>query len=520
MERRIQVRHAIFALVVLGTVLSTAQASTLKQLHVITRHGARMPLPKEAATLEEDKVGSILTRLGQEQHYSLGVWLRTRYEDSGFFDKYVPTLARLESSPFDRTIVSANSLALGLFPESARIGGASNASNAALVPLEPARIPVYSQSDHNDIHIRAYQNCPVFTDNLSKLYDSIEWKNLEATHHNLLSQLATLVPRLADEDTMTKTNKLPFISLENLWNVYDEIHVAKTECTESPYAKTCLELPDPTIRDIVDDDRWLELETLAHQAEYMKYGPTAGGNLLGSNLLWRILARTPTPGQFYLYSAHYPTLLGMFTTLQEELQQPSDVLVLPDYASALIFEIYEDITTKEQTVSVLYKDGSQDSVEYLSLQLCTHTTTPVSGAKTSCPLTDLLHWASKNTLATEDDWCTACGNDSTDVCMKAALEEKGCRSPLANGLFGQEDNRDQLAGLIIATLVIGILFGMMLLAIVGRCCTRKSVMAKAQDNEPQVSSSSSSPVPSTDVETVGIEQPVEKPDAVDSGVMS
>lgn len=484
----------------------------MKQLHVITRHGARMPLPKEATTLEEDKVGSTLTPLGQQQQYSLGVWLGARY--SGFFDKYDPTLARLESSPFDRTIVSANSLALGLFPASARIG-AYGASEFALLPMPPANIPVYSQSDHNDIHIRAYQNCPVFTENLSKLYDSTEWMNLEATHHDLLSQLATLIPRLADEDTMTKTNNLPFISLENLWNVYDEIHVAKTECAENPYAFACLELPDPTIRDIVDDNRWLELETLAHQAEYMKYGQTTGGNLLGSNLLWRILARIPTPGQFYLYSAHYPTLLGMFATIQE---QPSDVLVLPDYASALIFEIYEDVTTKEQKVFVLYKDGSQDSVEYLSLRLCTHTTTPISGA-TSCPLTDLLNWASKNTLTTEDAWCTACGNDTTDVCMKAAMEEKRCSSPLATGLFGQEDNSDQLAGLTIATFVVGILFGMILFAVVGRCCTRRSAMAKVQENESQPSSSSND-VSSTDVETVAIEQPVEKPHGIDSGLMS
>ena len=40
----------------------------LKQVHVVTRHGARTPLPKNAETLVE-QAGSTLTPIGQKQLY-------------------------------------------------------------------------------------------------------------------------------------------------------------------------------------------------------------------------------------------------------------------------------------------------------------------------------------------------------------------------------------------------------------------------------------------------------------------
>ncbi len=55
--------------------------------------------------------------------YDLGVWLRQTYNTNGFLEFYNPSLHRLDSSNLDRTLTSANSLSLGLFPLNAQAGG-------------------------------------------------------------------------------------------------------------------------------------------------------------------------------------------------------------------------------------------------------------------------------------------------------------------------------------------------------------------------------------------------------------
>ena len=428
----------------------------LKQLHVITRHGARTPLQKEAATLSEDDVGSTLTPLGQKQHYDLGLWLRDRYSETGWFDEYDPALAKFESSALDRTLVSANSLALGLFPPSARMGQ-QEADFSELLPVPPANIPVYSHSQKNDIYIRAYSNCNVFKQRLKDLYQNFEWKNIEENHEPLLRDLGNALPQFADP---TRS----IVPLENLWNAYDAVHVAKTECDDNPSSLTCLELPDPLIRNVVSEETWLELETAAHQAEYIKYGGEVAGSMLGSNLLWRILSRISSDGKFFHYSAHYPTILGMFSTLEEEPVSS----VLPEYASALIFEVYEDLSQSTETVRIIYKEGNIDGVQSLSLRLC-----PALDDNFACPVPEMILWAEKNTLKTPEDWCSACGNTEADVCVAAALEGQ---CSLVNDLSQLVENGDRQAEMAVAGMfAIGMIFGMCAFALCNSCfCNRKS----------------------------------------------
>jgi hypothetical protein len=98
---------------------SVAAEMRLKQLHVITRHGSRYALTKTQTLVEGTGEGT-LTPLGQEQMFDLGVWLRTFYTSSSLFELFDPSKVHLQSSAFERTVTSANSLALGFFPQSAR----------------------------------------------------------------------------------------------------------------------------------------------------------------------------------------------------------------------------------------------------------------------------------------------------------------------------------------------------------------------------------------------------------------
>ena len=63
-----------------------ASVPILKQVQVVTRHGAQNLLTKTATTLQE--ASSTLTPNGQKHLYKLGVWLQTTYTGLGGIDIY------------------------------------------------------------------------------------------------------------------------------------------------------------------------------------------------------------------------------------------------------------------------------------------------------------------------------------------------------------------------------------------------------------------------------------------------
>ena len=395
-------------------VLSSA-VPLLRQVQVVTRHGARTPLTKSATTLQE--VSATLTHIGEKQLYDLGTWLRQRYAGLGVVDTYNSTLVRIESSDYDRTIVSAQMLAQGLFLD--------RPSNPLLPkPANNTNIPVYTKSKLNDVTIRAYDKCPTFLDNLKTLYSSETFLALEQEHEQLLTALAS-IPAFS---TYAIQNTIP---LSNVWNVFDLINVAKIECgtthletlssSSSPSDNSCQS--DPALATVLNDDQWAELQSMANHAELLKYS-MAGGKLLGSNLLSTIHSRmnssttattkTTMPLSFVLYSAHYPTILGLMSSILGE----NDFLKesIPNYATALIFELYTDSDTNQPSVAIHYKEGLQNETNPMEL-------TSVCRGKLSCPLESFgaLLSGGKSGATSQEYWCDECNNDSADVCLKAQL---------------------------------------------------------------------------------------------------
>ena len=153
------------------------RGTTLVQAQVITRHGARTPLTKTAATLFEG--GAVLTPIGQLQQYNLGAWLRETYREALHLETYDSKNIHLQSSDFDRTVVSASSLALGLFPSTSRVGQ-NNINGLSLLPVDvtPANIPVHTTERMNDRDIRAYTLCPTLQDRRADLYKQEKFLDL------------------------------------------------------------------------------------------------------------------------------------------------------------------------------------------------------------------------------------------------------------------------------------------------------------------------------------------------------
>ncbi|KAL7476376.1 hypothetical protein ACHAW6_002246 [Cyclotella cf. meneghiniana] len=439
-----------------------SSSSTLVQLHVINRHGARTILSKDADDLAEEG-GETLTPLGYRQLYDLGVWLRQTYGQSIGLQEYDQAMHRFESSDFDRTISSANALSVGLFPLASRTdlhGGVNGLFPDGVSPS----IPVYSRQSENDVYIRSFSQCPTFYDRLQDLYESNQWIELE-NDEQVQVLLQKLAPIFAG-DIEPLDGAIP---LKSLWNAYDEIHVTRTECTSDtgngtfgdnssmamftgPESYACQSLPDPSLATVLSATEFEELEDLTEKTEAWKYGIETAGNLIGSNILWQILDRaTSSGGKFFLYSAHVATILGILSALQANFEADTNERFV-EYGSALILEVHQeqaissavDASTLEQKyIKLKYKSALQNTAVDITLQQfsedvnaepspCGHdklnadVSAPVSLDSSSfCRLQGVVNWARSNTLDTVEAWCDACGNDSADQCMEVILKNEG-----------------------------------------------------------------------------------------------
>eukprot|EP00961_Rhodomonas_salina_P296683 3936569-Rhodomonas_salina.1 len=211
-------------------------------------------------------------------------------------------------------MVSATSLLLGLFPEETRSNDLTGGSH---LPdgVTRANIPLRVMENEHDIYIRAYDKCPSFVSDLESFYNTKEFKERERMHleSGLLYKLAE-TPKLAKFATKQDNDGAAYVPLEQIWNCFDEINVAKTECGVFD--------PDYAAGQPLCDSM------AAYWAELSKYGRAQTQGRLG-NILLEMLRMTGavdgqmpaelSPGQlnsFVLYSAHYPTILGALAALE------------------------------------------------------------------------------------------------------------------------------------------------------------------------------------------------------------
>jgi hypothetical protein len=378
-----------------------------------------MVLEKSGSTLVET-TSPILTPLGEKQLYELGIWLRRRYAIADpLLGNYVANDVRFESSAFERTISSANALTLGVYPP------ANRTSKASLLPNTLyASIPIYMTEARNDVFIRAYDKCPAFQSSLVTLYKSDSWKTLEADHRTLLNRLGEVA------EFQSYVNDDGYVPLSDVWNVFDLLNVAKTECAAATTTDNTNCKFDP-----LDDGNWSELQTIAHQAEIQRYSNIDRGRLLGGNLLFQIHQRMGgdtsdfgTTGfvressssdgigfrKFYHYSAHYPTILSVFAAL--DVSPPSNEII-PGYGAALVFELYNDPVTGAYTVYMLYKESKSSTA--MSVRFPAG---PCQRA-TSCALGDFTQLLSTMSYTSLEEWCVLCENESADVCLEMKVDQ-------------------------------------------------------------------------------------------------
>ncbi|KAL7577204.1 hypothetical protein ACA910_003537 [Epithemia clementina (nom. ined.)] len=430
----------------------------LRQVLVVTRHGSRLPLRKSGQDLSESTPG-MLTALGQLQHYELGQYLYRQYNASGLFGPFVDrNKIRLQSSSFERTITSANSFALGLFDQQARDPNSESELPGGLLP---ANVPVYTYELINDVWIRAYDKCPTYEKRLNDLYQSAEWTTMENDNTDLLAALS----KMPDFETFADDRGI--VPLSELWNVFDLINVAETECgtltaagEPSAACKSLTTSSVANVQELLTAEQWATVQALSHQAEQMKYGDNVAGSYVGANLLAEIADRMQKDNYtFSLFSAHYPTILGMMAALGDDF---FDDEVIPSYAAALVFEMRQDTSTGIRNFQVHYvADDLPDNAEGASLLVAFDKICP-NNSGGSCPVSELVKYLNGWTVA---QWCKECENDSASACMKLQLDSftDGSVDGAADGGTNNDDDSELSS---VAIFFIGLAAGVAAMVVV------------------------------------------------------
>jgi hypothetical protein len=203
----------------------------------------------------------------------------------------------------------------------------------------------------NDVELRAYANCPEFIRRVHQLYKSSWFAGLRIASRRLLEKLAerpefaefvsaTASGDVTNAEAIPKTDgKLvpkPSVLLEEAWNCYDAINVARAEChragdtaerggfnadTTAAITTTTTTTTNgtsatsatsgiggnasgahhacdsrggggtDTLATFLTDEEWVSLRVVAHSIEHRKYTGPHAGSLVGHNLLSAILKR-------------------------------------------------------------------------------------------------------------------------------------------------------------------------------------------------------------------------------------
>lgn len=165
--------------------LTCSDGDTLRQLHIVYRHGDRTPTslyPNDLNHPEDFPEGlGHITHRGKNDQYNLGRYLRTRYED---FLSYDPNEMRARSSGRDRCLESIQTNLAGLYPPRGKKVW-NNQVDWQPVPVQT--MPV-------DLDGRLYEDaiCPRAEEVLEEIHRSPEGQEVLNRNANLMRTLEDL----------------------------------------------------------------------------------------------------------------------------------------------------------------------------------------------------------------------------------------------------------------------------------------------------------------------------------------
>ncbi|XP_029200114.2 prostatic acid phosphatase-like isoform X1 [Acropora millepora] len=365
----------------------------VRQAVVISRHGSRTLLRKDHKTFEE-RTDSQLTVRGMDQMFRAGSYVQKRYQNLHLLSSvYSPSDIYVRSSDYSRTLNSALSFLLGLYPPKNKT--IETYAGVFSAPHDIQQVPIHTVAVQNDQLLRGWLVCPRLNKRLTAFYESMEFK-MKKTESALLRK------------TLEKILNIEKIELTDFYNVYDYIHLHRL------YNHTYLN---------ITDKQWRQVVNVADWVEYNKYSQEVigdiGGGLLANEIAFSFseAAANRSKAKLLYYSAHYGTMFSLFTALGLNEATNSTLRRIPYYASLIFIELLQDSSDGNQFfVRFSLKNGLQETLEYHS----------IPGCKDPCALRQFINLAKSLKVTDIATWCQECGNNELSQCK---LYNGGDRQP-------------------------------------------------------------------------------------------
>jgi len=283
----------------------------------IIRHGDRTPLIEFPKAPHHWKEGlGQLTAIGMSQEYQLGQRLRKEYmmQYQLLPKEYSVKTMYVLSTEYDRTVMSAQSLLLGLYPQGK--GPKIPASQTYALPHGYQPIPIFTLPRHDDILVSPFHDKRIFKKLLQKyLFSTPEWmeKAQELKQHLPKWRAATGLPL---------TDPMQLVLLADTIYIYQ-----------------LYQLPLPT--DLSQKDITLITDSVRSQWTAFYKHPVIA-TVSGSKLLKLIIENLKranernTELKYILFSAHDNTLLAQMAVLEQPLDE------WPQYASHINFSLFDE----------------------------------------------------------------------------------------------------------------------------------------------------------------------------------
>jgi lysosomal acid phosphatase len=309
----------------------------------IIRHGDRTPIvPLPAVNYQWQEGIGQLTAEGMQQAYKLGMKFRKKYIEQAHLlpEHYEHGTMYVRSTDYDRTLMSAESLLMGLYPSGSGPNVADTAVPALPNALQP--IPVFSApAKYDDVIFQ--QVSPEERERLMKryVYSKKEWQQ----KNNELKDKYPLWSRLTG---------VPINNLAELELVGDSLYIHQLHHAPMPEG-----LSEKDIETMIKASNWAFMEQEKPQQVARVYSSKLMTNVahyLNSG------SQKKSKLKYVLLSAHDITIAGALSFLEAPLQKA------PPYTSNLNFSLYEN-SSNHYTIKVTY-NGNPVSIPACGGAVC------------------------------------------------------------------------------------------------------------------------------------------------------
>ncbi|HMT02674.1 MAG TPA: histidine phosphatase family protein [Burkholderiales bacterium] len=279
----------------------------------VIRHGDRTPIneiPNDPYNWAEG-LGE-LTALGMNQEYKLGQSFNKMYINKLLPANYSAKSLYVRSSDYNRTLMSAQSVLLGLYPTGS---GPLLTDGSYALPNAFQPVPIHTDSENNEVLFIHHKNADfkkVVNDNV---YSTKEWQKKNEQY----------------KDKFIVWNKATGFNIKDLQDIItlgDNLHIRKLHG-----------VPLPKNIDEVEAQEIMALANWAMVTIYKSYPVAliARGKLLNVivDYLQHAINDDSNPLKYVLFSGHDTTILALLSSLH------APALQVPSYASDLKFILFK-----------------------------------------------------------------------------------------------------------------------------------------------------------------------------------